>query len=159
MIRFLDDNGNKVELTFSQNRFQVESKHVLVICQFEDGWLLTKHKQRGIEFPGGKRESGETLEEAARRETYEETGAILADLNYLAQYMVYDEMDPFVKTVFWGKVKRVAETSSYYETNGPVIVNGDLLQLRFGEEYSFIMKDQVVGECVNYINLKQSEKE
>ncbi|WHY85085.1 nucleoside triphosphatase YtkD [Neobacillus novalis] len=159
MIRFLDDNGNKVELSFSQGAFEEEAKHVLVICQFGEGWLLTNHKQRGLEFPGGKREPGETLEEAARREAYEETGAILADLNLLAQYRVQDVVGPFVKSVFWGKVKRIDETSSYHETNGPVTVNGDILQLRFGEEYSFIMKDRVVEECITHIQTLQKEKE
>ena len=40
----------------------------LVICRFFDQWLLTRHKERGWEFPGGKREPGETLEVAAFRE-------------------------------------------------------------------------------------------
>ncbi|MFF2449195.1 RNA deprotection pyrophosphohydrolase [Neobacillus sp. NPDC058068] len=159
MLQFLDDNGNKVELSFAQVAFQEEAKHVLVICQFGEGWLLTNHKQRGLEFPGGKREAGETLEEAARRETFEETGAILADLNFLAQYRVQDEKGPFVKSVFWGKVQRVDETSNYYETNGPVTIKGDILQLRFGDEYSFIMKDRVVEECIAHIQMLQNEKE
>ncbi len=53
----------------------------MVICQYEKGWLLTNHKTRGFEFPGGKVEQGESLEEAARREVYEETGAILGELH------------------------------------------------------------------------------
>ena len=48
---------------------------MFVICRFYQQWLLTKHKIRGWEFPGGKKEEGETLEEAAIREVEEETGA------------------------------------------------------------------------------------
>ena len=33
-----------------------------------DQWLLTHHLRRGLEFPGGKVELGETPEEAAVRE-------------------------------------------------------------------------------------------
>ena len=159
MMRFLDENRNPVELSFSANAFEEKAKHVLVICQYGDGWLLTNHKKRGLEFPGGKMESGETLEEAAQREAYEETGAILGELKYIAEYKFTDQMKSFVKAVFWGKVNRVEETTSYHETNGPVIVNGDLLQQRFGDQYSFIMKDQVVEQCVKFIQKLQNEKE
>jgi 8-oxo-dGTP diphosphatase len=158
MKQFVDRNGNKVELSFSQRAFQEEAKHVLVICQLQDNWLLTKHKQRGLEFPGGKMESEETLEEAARREVYEETGAILSELKFIAEYIVSERKGSFVKAVFLGKVKRVEETSSYYETDGPVVVEGNLLQLRFGNGYSFIMKDQVVEECIQHIQALQAEK-
>ncbi|MEH7304342.1 RNA deprotection pyrophosphohydrolase [Neobacillus drentensis] len=159
MIHFLDENGNQVELSFIQNAFQEEAKHVLVICQMGDEWLLTNHKKRGLEFPGGKMESGESLEEAARREVYEETGAILDDLKFLAEYKIFDPIRSFVKTVFWGKVKRLEQTSGYFETNGPVVVQGDLLSQRFGDHYSFIMKDQVVEQCVKLIQKLQKEKE
>ncbi|MCL6573245.1 MAG: nucleoside triphosphatase YtkD [Bacillus sp. (in: Bacteria)] len=151
MKQFLDRNGNKVQLSFSQKAFQEDAKHVLVICQYKNNWFLTNHKQRGLEFPGGKMESEEILEEAARREVYEETGAILGDLKYIAEYEVSETKGSFVKAVFWGIVKRIEETSSYYETSGPVVVKGDLLQLRFGDDYSFIMKDQVVAECIKHI--------
>jgi 8-oxo-dGTP diphosphatase len=159
MIQFLDRNGNKVELSFSQQMFQEEPKHVLVICQYGDNWFLTNHKKRGLEFPGGKMEAEETLEEAALRETFEETGAILDDLNLIAEYKVSDQKGSFVKAVFWGRVKKVEETSNYYETNGPVVVKGDILKLRFGDDYSFIMKDQVVEECIKHIQGLQSKKE
>ncbi|MGF6948030.1 8-oxo-dGTP diphosphatase [Neobacillus sp. B4I6] len=158
MMRFLDENGNPVELSFLPNAFEEEAKHVLVICQYGEEWLLTNHKKRGLEFPGGKMESGETLEEAAHRETYEETGAILGELKFIAEYKFTDPMRSYVKAVFWGKVARVEETTSYHETNGPVVVKGDILQQRFEDDYSFIMKDQVVEQCVKLIQKVQNEK-
>lgn len=156
MKQFLDRYGNTVELSFLQNVFEEKAKHVFVICQYQDAWLLTKHKIRGLEFPGGKTEEGETLEDAARREVFEETGATINEIKQIAQYRVHGENGSFVKAVFWGKIKNINDTNNYYETEGPVMIQDDLLQVRFGKEYSFIMKDQVVEECIKYI---KNEKE
>jgi 8-oxo-dGTP diphosphatase len=158
MKEFVDQNGNKVYLTFLANEFHEEAEHVLVICQYGDGWLLTNHKKRGLEFPGGKQEVGETLIEAARREVLEETGAILGEIYRIGEYKVTDQKGSFVKAVFWGMITRIERTNSYFETNGPVLVKGDILKKRFGEEYSFIMKDQVIVECMNQIKKLQGEK-
>jgi 8-oxo-dGTP diphosphatase len=156
---FIDRLGNKVELSFSSNAFGQEAKHVLVICKYLDDWLLTMHSVRGLEFPGGKVEPGESLKEAAIREVYEETGATLEDLTQIAEYRVADEKNTFVKAVFWGKIKSLHKMNSYFETKGPVLIKGDLLDLRFGEEFSFIMKDDVVAECIKYIYEVVHEKE
>ncbi|MDR7000471.1 RNA deprotection pyrophosphohydrolase [Neobacillus niacini] len=151
MIEFIDENGNKVELSFSEKSFPEDAKHVLVICQYDDAWVLTQHKKRGLEFPGGKMEAGETLDEAARREVLEETGAVLGELKKIGEYRVTDPKGIFVKAVFHGIVELISKTNTYYETNGPVIVKGNLLQKRFRDEFSFIMKDQVVEECIKHI--------
>lgn len=157
MKRFLDKLGNKVELSFSSNAFEQKAKHVFVICKYLDAWLLTKHSIRGLEFPGGKVEAGETLNEAAIREVYEETGAKIEGLTQIAEYRVSDQKNTFVKAVFWGKINSIDKKNSYFETNGPVLVKDNLLDMRFGEEYSFIMKDEVVAECLAFIYKREKE--
>ncbi|SIC87109.1 Putative 8-oxo-dGTP diphosphatase YtkD [Mycobacteroides abscessus subsp. abscessus] len=56
---FKDYNGGTVRLSFQKGSFLEKAKHVLVICRYEDSWLLTDHQERGWEFPGGKCEAGE----------------------------------------------------------------------------------------------------
>lgn len=156
---FFDKLGNKVELSLTTSAFQEPVKHVLVICQYKGAWFLTNHKVRGLEFPGGKVEEDESLKEAACREVYEETGAIMDEMAQIAEYKVIKENESFVKAVFWGKIKEISKSANYHETNGPVEVQGDILQLRFGNEYSFIMKDEVISECIQYIYKFNNEKE
>ncbi|WP_428911256.1 RNA deprotection pyrophosphohydrolase [Niallia sp. Krafla_26] len=154
METFKDVNGSTVKLSFTKNAFTQKPEHVLVICQLYKQWLLTKHKQRGLEFPGGKREAGEALEEAATREVYEETGATLNSLDFIGEYQVSDDQNSFVKAIFYGEVESIHPKSDYFETNGPVLVSGDLLTLRMQDSYSFIMQDRVIEKVMNKIQEK-----
>lgn len=134
-MKYIDLNGIECELSFEKESFPAPCRHVLVICKFSGEWVLTKHKERGLEFPGGKVEPGESLQQAAIREVYEETGAVLAELEWFAEYRVNTDQ-PFCKTVFIGKAQRV-EKISLMETDG-IVLKGELEP---DTSYSFLMKD------------------
>lgn len=52
-------------------------KFAVIITKTEGRWVFCKHKDKDTyEVPGGHREPGEVIDETARRELYEETGAI-----------------------------------------------------------------------------------
>jgi len=138
MITYNDIKGAAVELTFGENRKGMEARHVLVVLKHEGKWLLTRHESRGIEFPGGKAEPGETIEEAAVREAIEETGVTLKDLVKFAEYVVETD-PPFCKAVFTGMVDSIEENPVLYETGGALWFTDEELDLC--DELSFHMKD------------------
>ena len=115
MFTFIDENGLRVDLYFGEGSFEVEPKHVLVFVKYKDQWLCTEHNTRGIEFPGGKQEAGETLVEAAVREVYEETQVKVTDAKLFAYYIVHAEV-PFCKAVFTARVAAVDTFVGEFET-------------------------------------------
>ena len=144
-MEYKDLNGNLCKLSFAPRCFSLASKHVLVIAKFRGQWLLTDHLVRGWEFPGGKVEDGESLIAAAKREVYEETGAIVENLEWFGEYVVYSKK-PFCKTVFLGSVGRM-ENIQLLETAGAVLVD----ELEIDERDSFLMKDDGVMEILKKV--------
>lgn len=148
---FYDFYHNQVKFSFAQSPFSKSPRHVWVICKYKGKWLLTKHPDRGIEFPGGKVEDGETPEAAAKREVYEETGGITDEFYYLGQYQVEGKSDTIVKNVYVAEIKVLEEKKDYMETEGPVILDSLPDNIKANDQYSFMMKDDVLNHSLQFI--------
>ncbi|MCL7747890.1 RNA deprotection pyrophosphohydrolase [Halalkalibacter alkaliphilus] len=155
MYQFQDQNDCQVRLTFEEPGFVKNAKHIWVVCRYNGSWLLTRHKMRGLEFPGGKVEKGETLVDAAKREVREETGAEIEALHFIGQYEVKCGQSIMYKTIFFATISNVAKKTYYYETNGPVLLEELPAELSSQSEFSFIMKDQVLTYTMEQINKLQ----
>lgn len=66
-------------------------KFAVIIAKFQGKYIFCKHKARNtLEIPGGHREAGENIVETARRELYEETGAVDYDIAPICVYSVIE---------------------------------------------------------------------
>ena len=66
-MEFRDKDNRTVTLNFKTNKDTPSGNHVLTIPIYNHQLLFTRHKVRGVEFPGGKVESGETPLDAVLR--------------------------------------------------------------------------------------------
>ena len=78
-----------VEVKFYDTVDDALLKFAVIIARSNGKWVFCKHKNRSTyEIPGGHRESGEPILETARRELYEETGAIDFTMEPVCVYSV-----------------------------------------------------------------------
>lgn len=70
-------------------------KFAVILAKSRGKWVLCRHKERQtLEVPGGHREPGETIEQAARRELHEETGAVRFAIEPVCVYAVVRDDEP-----------------------------------------------------------------
>lgn len=83
----------KRELTFHARNDVDDAliRYAVIVARYGDSWLFSRHKKRASwEIPGGHREPGETPMQTAKRELYEETGAITAEITEVGVYKLTD---------------------------------------------------------------------
>ncbi|MCU5746822.1 nucleoside triphosphatase YtkD [Staphylococcus sp. SQ8-PEA] len=148
-MRFIDGENDDVFLEY-KNDDDPNGEHVLIIPEYQNQLLFTKHKIRGIEFPGGKKEQDESALKAMQRELYEETGAEVLEHHYIAQYFVKRKHgQSFSKDVFFVKVKSLKSRTDYYETAGPILFK-EVSEISEGEK-SYLLNDPAILHCLERV--------
>lgn len=86
----------------------VAHRFVVIFARMHGRWIYTRHKQRSTwETAGGHIEVGETPYAAAKRELYEETGALDFELVAAFDYTVHSDRGPSQGRVFLAEVSRL----------------------------------------------------
>lgn len=97
-------------------------KIAVIVSRFKGKWVFCKHRERmTYECPAGHREPGESILEAAKRELYEETGAVEFQISPISAYSVlsYDEvldrMEENFGMLYFAEIKRLEDLLDGFE--------------------------------------------
>lgn len=107
-IRFVEDYDDKL-LRFA-----------IIIARSHGKWVLAKHKERdSYEFPAGHRKDGEDIKDTARRELYEETGAVdyrIEEVGVFTSLTLEDGIEKeagFYSMVFYAEIRGFDEMPDF----------------------------------------------
>lgn len=77
----------------------------VIISKSNNKWVLCKHKYRNTyEAPGGHREPNETILDTAKRELYEETGALNFTIKQISPYSTYDGVNKTFGMLYYADI-------------------------------------------------------
>lgn len=97
-----------IKVNFHETAPDEKLKFAVIASRKDGKWLWCKHKERDTyEIPGGHREQGEDITETARRELYEETGAVKFDLSQVCVYGVEKDGEETLGMLFYAEVQEL----------------------------------------------------
>ena len=85
-------------------------KFAVIIARSGGRWVLCKHRERDTyEVPGGHREPGEVILETAKRELYEESGAVYYEIRPICVYSVVKDGEETFGMLYYAEVSEFEE--------------------------------------------------
>lgn len=85
-------------------------KFAVIVSRYENRWVFCKHKLRDTyECPGGHREIGENIDDTAKRELWEETGALEYDIKPICVYSVAEDDKETFGMLYFAEIRKFEE--------------------------------------------------
>lgn len=159
MRQFPSGKYRRQTLTFFPAPFRppLRAFAVLVFPWQQDKVLLCEIADRGWCVPSGRVEPRESSMEAGRRETIEESGAILGDMHYVGCYQIRERREVRWAELFAAEVEALGEIQARNESKGRRFVTAaelpeiyhvwnPLTQLVFEHAYAAIQRSHKHNE-------------
>ena len=120
-------------------------KFAVIVTKAQGHWVFCKHRERDtLEVPGGHREPGEDILTTAKRELYEETGAVDFSIRPVCVYSVtaprnFDGQETF-GILFYADVK--AFEKELHSEIERIVIRDDLPEnLTYPEIQPYLMRE------------------
>jgi len=99
-----------IEVKFYENNNISDQniKFVVIMSEYKNKWIMVRHEKRNTwEIPGGHIEHLEKVEDAAKRELYEETGAIDFRLSPICIYSVTKDKEETFGQLYYANINKL----------------------------------------------------